>query len=222
MKIAIIDYGLGNLHSVFNAFESLGVNVAICDSAEELDSYDALVLPGVGAFGDAMQQLELTGLGDALIRCVKEGKALLGVCLGLQLLFEESDEFGNHKGLGLIRGKVHKLFDGRHTDNQLRVPQIGWHQIEVSPNGTNWKDSCLNGLTANEYFYFVHSFVVEPSDPSDILSLTRYGEFTFCSAIKRANITAFQFHPEKSGPVGLSLYQSWIESLKGRSPNAQT
>jgi imidazole glycerol-phosphate synthase subunit HisH len=217
VKIAIVDYGLGNLHSVFNALQTVGGRVTFCSEPAEIGQYDALVLPGVGAFGDGMQNLRTSGLAGAIQEHVAQNKSLLGVCLGLQLLFGGSSEFGSHEGLGLIPGKVVKLFDTLSTASRLKIPQIGWHKAERPKRREDREFPPFASTIFDNYFYFVHSYVVKPEDLSCVLSETVYGDYRFCSAIRSGGMTAVQFHPEKSGSAGLAFYKSWLESLGKKS-----
>ncbi|MBI5236235.1 MAG: imidazole glycerol phosphate synthase subunit HisH [Deltaproteobacteria bacterium] len=197
--IAIIDYDMGNLRSVAKAFERVGAKVVVTRSAKEIMAASRVVLPGVGAFRDCMANLIEYGLVEPILKTIEAGKPFLGICLGLQLLFDESEEFGRHKGLGVIRGKVVRF----EPAVRLKVPHIGWNsakQAKASP--------LLNGINDNEFFYFVHSYYAMPEDKSVILTSTDYGgEFT--SAISNNNVFACQFHPEKSQNVGLRLLENF-------------
>ncbi|MHB1361673.1 MAG: imidazole glycerol phosphate synthase subunit HisH [Thermoleophilia bacterium] len=195
--IVIIDYGMGNLRSVEKALEKVGAEVAVSRDPDELRRADRIVLPGVGAFGDAMANLEKRGLVEAIKGEVAAGKPLLGICLGLDLLFEESDEHGRHQGLGLLPGRVELL------PTNLKIPHIGWNQINIRK-----ESRLLAGIPDGSAFYFVHSYVVVPGEESDILCETEYG-CTFVSAVERGNIAAFQFHPEKSSSLGLTILRNF-------------
>lgn len=199
--IGLIDYGAGNLNSVQRAFETLGFkNRLIANGKQVDDSLDKLVVPGVGAFGYAAGELKRRGLWPAIKKWLKENRPFLAICLGLQLLFEGSEESPAEPGLGFFRGKCHKLAS-------VKVPHTGWNEVEVSQ-----RDYLFEGIKDREYFYFVHSYAVfAKSDNDRVLALTSYGE-TFISAIKQGNIYGVQFHPEKSGPAGLKLLSNW--SLK--------
>jgi glutamine amidotransferase len=195
--ITIIDYGMGNLRSVEKAFEKVGADVNVSRDPDDVRSADHLVLPGVGAFGDAMTNLGKRGLIEPIKEEVAAGKPFLGICLGLDLVFDESDEHGLHQGLGLVPGRVELL----PTD--LKVPHIGWNQIEIEK-----ESRLLAGIPDGSYFYFVHSYVVVPERDSDILCRTEYG-CNFVSAIEHGNIAAFQFHPEKSSAIGLKILENF-------------
>ena len=195
----IIDYGIGNLRSVEKALAAVGGAPVISGDPEVIRKSRRLILPGVGAFGDAMENLRRSGAEAAIREAVNRGTPLLGLCLGLQLLFSESEEFGAHRGLDLIPGKVRR-FDGPG----LRVPHVGWNQIEfLQP------DPLLANLSEGIYFYFVHSYFVEPEDPRDALSWTEYGG-RFCSIARRRNVWGAQFHPEKSQDAGKQLLRNFL------------
>ena len=196
----IIDYGMGNLRSVEKTLMSVGDHPVISADPEVVRQAGHLILPGVGAFGDAMSNLKQAGLDQAVHDAVAEGKPLLGLCLGLELLFSESEEFGHHEGLDLIPGQV-KKFD----DTALRVPHVGWNQIEsLRP------DPLLADLPDGSYFYFVHSFFVEPERVDDALAWTNYGS-PFCSIARHENVWGAQFHPEKSQDAGKRLLRNFLE-----------
>ncbi|MCL4474279.1 MAG: imidazole glycerol phosphate synthase subunit HisH [Actinobacteria bacterium] len=195
--IVIIDYGMGNLRSVEKALEKVGAEVAVSRDPDDLRQADRIVLPGVGAFGDAMANLQKRGLVEAIKGEVAAGKPFLGICLGLDLLFEESDEHGLHQGLGLLPGRVELLATG------LKIPHIGWNQINIRK-----ESKLLAGIPDGSAFYFVHSYAVVPREESDILCETEYGS-AFVSAVERDNIAAFQFHPEKSSSLGLMILRNF-------------
>lgn len=196
--IAIINYGMGNLRSVQAGLEHVGQEAFITDDPKEVANAPAVVLPGVGAFGDAIARLEETGLGDAFREAVRSGKPCLGICLGLQLLFSESEEGGLYRGLDIIPGKVVRF------SNQLKVPHMGWNQLDIR------KPDMLifNGIPDESYMYFVHSYYVQPEDPDVIATATDYG-ISFTSMIAKDNLFATQFHPEKSQAVGLQLLRNF-------------
>lgn len=218
-KVAIVDYRLGNLFSVKQACEQAGMEGTITSEAKEILSSDGVILPGVGAFADAMATLSHLGLVKALKEYAASGRPLVGVCLGMQLLMEESHEFGLHQGLGLIRGDVVKLEVSQQGARRLKVPQIGWNRIFHPSSTGDWSNSPLAGLNSGEYMYFVHSFYVRPKNRSALFSATSYGPVSFCSGLRQGNIVAFQFHPERSGPMGLKIYRNiagWFVSFMSR------
>jgi imidazole glycerol phosphate synthase glutamine amidotransferase subunit len=197
--IAIIDYGAGNIQSVKNALDYLKVKNKITDNVEDILKADKVIFPGVGAFGDVMNALDEKGLTKP-IRTAIQKKPYLGICLGLQVLFEESEESPDIKGLGIFKGKVKKF-----KSKTLKIPQIGWNSIKI-----NKKNPILNKVNDNSYFYFVHSYYVDPKDKDIILTKTDYGE-EFVSGIVKDNIIGIQFHPERSGEVGLQLLKNFVE-----------
>ena len=211
MRVSIIDYKTSNLHSVKAACEEVGISSRITSKPNELLSSDAAILPGVGSFSGAMENIRKLGLEEAILNFVSSGKSLFGVCLGQQLLFEQSEEFGTHEGLSLLRGKVKKFYFSNENNHKYPVPQIGWNKI-ISKN-QSWKGTFLDNCDEGTYMYFVHSFYVEPEDEAVILSTSVYGNQRYCSSIKNENIFATQFHPEKSGHKGLEIYRSFKNYL---------
>jgi glutamine amidotransferase len=209
VDIAIIDYGMGNLRNVQKAFEHIGVDARIGSSPEELVHADGWVLPGVGAFGDAMDNLNAARLVEPIRQGVARGKPLLGICLGLQLLFDESTEMGVHRGLGVLPGRVVRFEDGiEYAGQTLKVPHVGWNQLHLSEQGAS--SPLLAGVPDGSYAYFVHSYYVVPADPSSVLTSTDYG-IDFASVVGRGNVYGAQPHPEKSQEVGLRLLQNYAQ-----------
>lgn len=196
--IAIVDYGIGNLRSIEKAFAAVGVTVQISGNKEVLETAEALVLPGVGAFGDAINTLRATNFDQLIISAAKAGKPILGVCLGYQLLFEESEEFGLHRGLALLPGRVVKF-----PESELRIPHVGWNQVRQCK-----QHPLLFDFVDNDFFYFVHSFYVKPSLDSDVIGVTDYG-IEFSAIAGRDNVVGVQFHPEKSQQAGLKLLKNF-------------
>lgn len=204
--IAIIDYDMGNLKSVSKALECVGANVCVTRDPKKIQNADKLVLPGVGAFGECMKNLENYGLVNVIKNEITKGKWFLGICLGLQLLFEESEEFGPVKGLGILKGKVMKFNHSPSTiyHPPLKIPHIGWNQVQKKKTPT-----LLKGIEDNSSFYFVHSYYVVPREKSVISTTTEYG-VNFCSSIQKGNIFAMQFHPEKSQKLGLEVLKNFV------------
>jgi len=200
--IAIVDYNMGNLASVQNAFAKLKCETVIESNPDKFKNYEKLILPGVGAFGDAMKHLNERNMVTALKEYAKSGKHILGICLGMQLLFQESEEFGKHKGLGLIKGNV-KAFDAKHFKESLKVPHMGWNKMTTTPH------PLFNNLDEEHYLYFVHSFHVECENTEDIIGTTEYG-YNFTSAVVHNNIMGIQPHPEKSHDNGLKILKNFI------------
>lgn len=205
-KVVIIDYNLGNLFSVKQACDTVGINAKVSSDKQEIYEADALILPGVGAFIEAMHNLESLDLVNAIKDNVKNGKPIFGVCLGLQLLFTKSEEFGSGEGLNLISGTI-KKFPSSIADKKIRVPQIAWNKIYDKHQ--KWDNTALRDLSQNEFMYFVHSYYVDPEFDTCILTQTNYEGMEYCSAISQDNIFATQFHPEKSAEKGISIYRNW-------------
>lgn len=214
-KVSIIDYGIGNLFSVLKACEFVGMKPTITSDIKEIISSDAIILPGVGAFGDAMDNLHKYDLVNPIIDFANSGKPLMGVCLGMQLLLTESEEHGLTKGLGIFNG-VCKKFPLVNNGAKLKVPQITWNSISPTDiNNNNFKlNTPLEEINKGEYMYFVHSYYADLVKEDEVLSRTVYGGIDYCSSINKNNIFAFQFHPEKSGAEGLKIYKKFNEIIK--------
>jgi len=202
-KIVIVDYGMGNLRNVQKGFEKIGLEARLTRNKKEIEKASAIVLPGVGAFKDCMENLEKYGLLDPLLRSIEKGKPYLGICLGLQILFSESEEFGTCKGLDLIRGKVVKF----KPDPEHKVPHMGWNTIEKEQ-----EVPMLQGVESGDFFYFVHSYYVVPEEARWVSTFTTYGE-PFVSSIWKENLFATQFHPEKSQRKGLTILENFVRSI---------
>jgi glutamine amidotransferase len=201
--IAIVDYNMGNLASVQNAFAKLGEETVIVSDPEKFKEYDKLILPGVGAFGDAMEHLKARNMVEPLREYAKSGKYMLGICLGMQLLFESSEEFGVHEGLGLIKGKV-IAFDSSKFDEQLKVPHMGWNKMFTKEH------PLFKNLDEEHYLYFVHSYHAVCENEEDSIGKTYYG-YEFTSAVACANVMGIQPHPEKSHKNGLTILDNFIK-----------
>ena len=207
--IGIVDYNMGNLASVINAFAKVGVTAILESNPTKLSQYDKLILPGVGAFGDAMEHLQENGMDKAVIAYAQSGKPLLGICLGMQLLFESSEEFGSNKGLGLIPGKV-VSFDENKFDHALKVPHMGWNEMfQVSSEQRVVSSELFEGLPNDFYLYFVHSYHAVCADKFAI-GKTHYG-YEFVSAVQNGNIYGIQPHPEKSHENGLKIIENFAK-----------
>ncbi len=215
IRVVIVDYGLGNLFSVQRACFHAGLDPAITSDRKEIQAAQAVILPGVGAFGDAMATLSKLDLVEPLIDIAASGKPMLGICLGLQLLMGSSQEFGAHRGLGVLKGTVVRFENPLEAGRRLKVPEICWNGATrpAGGGGDPWKDTPLEGQRDGVPMYFVHSYYVQPEDPGVILSTTRYGQTDYCSSIRHGNLFAFQFHPERSGPDGLRVYEAWARLL---------
>lgn len=203
--VTVVDYGMGNLLSVTRALEHCGADVVLESAPNAIAKAERLVLPGVGAFVDGMEELRRRQLVETLQNYAAGGKPLLGICLGMQMMLDGSDEFGESRGLGIIPGWVRKL----PVQPGIKLPHIGWSAI-CPPHGVNWKASLLRDVPESQEMYFVHSFHAEPTDPAHRLTETLYGDYRFCSAVSSQNITGCQFHPEKSGEVGLSIIRNFL------------
>jgi glutamine amidotransferase len=202
--IAIIDYGMGNLRSVQKGFERVGCEAVVTADPKVVLEADKIVLPGVGAFPDCMRNLEEGGFIEPLLRVIREGRPFLGICLGLQLLFTESEEFGIHPGLNIIPGRVVRFPEGMAESGEaLKVPHMGWNQLAVKR-----RPAAFDGIEEGANFYFVHSFYVAPEDAGVVATTTTYG-IEFCSSIWKDNIVATQFHPEKSQEKGLRILKNF-------------
>ncbi len=202
--IAVVDYGLGNLRSVSKAVEKLGVEAEVTDIPERIEKADGIILPGVGAFHIGMQNLERLNLLPVLHKAISKGKPFLGICLGFQILFSQSEEHGICNGMDIIKGKVKRFAHG------LKIPHMGWNQVKrAKGKGQRAKGKIFNGLSDNSYFYFVHSYYAEPEDKNVIIAATEYGH-EFTSAVNKNNVFGVQFHPEKSGDIGLKVLRNFL------------
>jgi imidazole glycerol-phosphate synthase subunit HisH len=210
MKIVIIDYDVGNVRSMINAFKKVGVNPILSNNEEEILSADGIVLPGVGAFAHGMENLKKYNLVEIIKKYTDTNKPFMGICLGMQMLLDESEEFVNTKGLGLISGKVIKL----PTQNKIyeKLPHVSWNEIKEKK--TKWNNTILNNVEQQSDVYFVHSFITNLDNEDEVLSTTVYSDYEFCSSIKKDNIYGCQFHPEKSGEIGLKIIENFINICK--------
>jgi glutamine amidotransferase len=201
--IAIIDYGMSNLRSVRHGLQYLGADARIVDSPTDIASASALVLPGDGAFGPAMQNLRAFGWLEPMHRAIADGMPFLGICLGMQLLFDSSKEMGEHQGLGILRGRVK-----RFPPDAGKIPQIGWNQLKARPGS-----KFLRGIRDNAYAYFVHSYYCESDDPNVVAARTEYG-IEYASVVEKDNVWGAQFHPEKSSNDGLQMLRNFLDLVK--------
>lgn len=202
--IAIVDYGVGNLYSVEKAFAKFSDDVILTQSADVIDKADKVVLPGVGAFGDCMKNFKASGLMDAVMRAVENNKPVMGICVGLQIMFEGSEESPDVKGLGIFKGMVRKI-----NAPGLKIPHMGWNSLIINEN-THVDINLFKNIRKNPYVYFVHSYHAMPEDKSIILATSIYGE-EITAAVGKNNVIATQFHPEKSGDIGLSIIKNFVE-----------
>jgi glutamine amidotransferase len=216
-QIAIVDYGTGNLYNVQRACAHTGLEAAITSSPDDVLGADGVILPGVGSMPDAMAELDRTGLSEALRTVARRGTPLFGICLGMQLLMAEGTEFQEHQGLGVIAGTVTRLAGRGSEGSPLKVPHIGWNSVAPPAGATTarWAGTPLASSSAGEYVYFVHSYRVVPADAGVVLAVTRYGDIEFCSALARGSVFGCQFHPERSGPHGLTMYREFAHLVRG-------
>lgn len=220
--IAILDYDIGNVRSITSAFEKAGAEVVLSRDPVVIAKTDGLILPGVGAYSHAMEKLHLYGLVSVIEDHTATGKPLLGICLGMQILFGSSEEFGSSKGLGLIAGKIVKL-SPKDPDYQ-KLPHVSWNEIysPKMPGGKSWKGTLLEGIDQHEDMYFVHSFAAQPDDSNHILSHALYSGEEFCATVQQDNIYGCQFHPEKSGKMGLKIIDNFLNICKMNSSGSCT
>jgi glutamine amidotransferase len=210
-RVTIVDYGIGNIFSVARAFLHCGAKVEITDKPSEIRNASRLVLPGVGAFSNGMHGLSQRELIDVLKEFSASGRPMLGICLGMQMLFSESSEFGTHSGLDIIEGKIlpmcHQVKDGV----PLKIPHIGWSGLGATAEGADWKGTIFKKINPSDFVYFVHSFMAVPEKNQHQLAVTEYGDIKICAAVSKDNVYGCQFHPEKSGSVGLKIIGGFLE-----------
>lgn len=214
-RITVIDYGMGNIFNLEKVLKYLGADVVVSSSPQKLLESERAVLPGVGAFGDGMDNLQAKGLIPAIKKYVTSGKPLLGICLGMQLFMTNSEEFGMHNGLDLIKGKVIKFKDSLLTDHRYKIPHIGWGSLKIpyafdNINKVPWKDTILGSIGEDSFVYFVHSFISVPQDERVVLADSEYADGRFCAALHYKNIYGCQFHPEISGEIGLQILKDFL------------
>ncbi|AXT48967.1 MULTISPECIES: imidazole glycerol phosphate synthase subunit HisH [Chromobacterium] len=209
-RVTIVDYGIGNIFSVTRAFQHCGAEVLLTDNPRDILEASSLVLPGVGAFSNGMDGLRQRSLIDPLQEYAASGRPMLGICLGMQMLFSESTEFGIHAGLNIIEGKIHPIHSQVIEGKHLKVPHIGWGVLQ-SAEEASWDNTILNRLDIGDSCYFVHSFMAVPDNPKYRLADTKYGSVNICATVAKGNIYGCQFHPEKSGLVGLNIIRGFLE-----------
>jgi glutamine amidotransferase len=207
-EVVVIDYGAGNILSVSRALRQVGAAAMVTDDPVEVERADRVLLPGVGAFPRAMRKLHERGLVRAIQSFAASGRPFLGICLGMQIMLDESEEFGHHEGLGLIPGKVVAIPDSTPTGERMKVPCIGWAEI-FPPEDNNWTDTILKDAAPPSYFYFVHSYQACPVYQAHRLAVADYSGRKITAAVKHCNLTGLQFHPEKSGPLGLLTLEAF-------------
>ena len=212
--IIIIDYGMGNVGSILNMLKKIGAKAKISSELKIINKADKLILPGVGAFGDAMESIESLDLVNPIKEFINTGKPFMGICLGMQLLLTESKEFGVYKGLDVISGSVERFLPKNNTGKKVKVPQTGWNRLaKPAEKNNSWNNSPLEGIEEGVFMYFVHSYYVVPKSQECILSYTDYEGVQYCSSLKQKNIFACQFHPERSSIQGLKIYENWAKEV---------
>ena len=209
-EVAVIDYGVGNLLSVSRALVHCGARVKVTADPAVILAADRVILPGVGAFANGMAALRASGLDRVVRQVAAAGMPLLGICLGMQLLLESSDEFGATDGLGLIPGQVLQIPSDASDGERNKIPHIGWNALTLPSGRSSWGDGLLDGLAAGEAMYFVHSFMAQPTDPAHRLADCLYGGIAVSAAVQRGAVLGCQFHPEKSGEAGLRVLSNFI------------
>ncbi len=207
-KIAVIDYGIGNVKSMLNALEKVGAKSILTNNRNEILNADGVILPGVGAFKHGMENLEERDLIGVINDFVGTGKPFMGVCLGMQMLMDESEEFGTTQGLGLITGKVKKIPLPENSPEKL--PHVSWNDL-IEPAPHRWKNTIFDSINTPIDVYFVHSFAAVPTNDENMLARCKYGETSFCAAVNKNNVYGTQFHPEKSGEIGLKILENFIK-----------
>ncbi len=211
-QVTVIDYGAGNILSVTNAIEQVGGEACVTDSPTAVDKATHLVLPGVGAFARATGELSKRKLIEPIIRYATSGRPFLGICLGMQLLLEESEEFGRHEGLGLVSGKVEIIPATKVSGESHKIPHIGWNGLQ-EPAANRWKGTLLESLSPSFAMYFVHSYNAHPNKKEHILATANYNDRIITAAIQQGNLTGFQSHPEKSGADGLEILKVFVSKV---------
>jgi len=208
MKIGILDYGAGNLKNVCRAIEHLGYDYQLITSPQDVMNAEKLIIPGVGAFKVAMEQLAALELIEPIRQLAEKSIPIMGICLGMQLLFETSSEFGSTNGLGILTGTINPIPDVNSSGDRVKVPHVGWNELIVN----NLKSSIINDLSKNEAVYFVHSYRVEDFDKADIVAHCTYNDLKIPAIVQRKNVLGCQFHPEKSGTVGLKIFKNFLKN----------
>ena len=212
MSTVVIDYGIVNLKNILRGFEYVGVPIESAIDPDQVFKADRVILPGVGAFASGMNELRARGMDEAVKCIANQGRPVLGICLGMQMLFDSSIEYGRHQGLGLIPGSVVPIPTNSIGMGGRKIPHIGWNALRYPSHASSWRNSCLNRAQEGSFFYFVHSFMVVPENSSHILAQCIYEGLPVNAAIKKDNITGLQFHPERSGPMGLGILREFMDA----------
>lgn len=208
-EVVIADYGTGNLHSIQKAMECAGAKAILSAEAERIALASHLIIPGVGAFGDCVGRIQERGLDDPIRHCMANGSLVLGICVGMQMLFDLSEEFATYSGFGVIPGKVQAIDAEDFDGSRKKIPHIAWAGLTGARN-QQWEDTILADLTDGDAVYFLHSFQGVPEDDSCLLAEARYGDTSICAAVRKGNVYGCQFHPEKSGPTGLKILRRFL------------
>ena len=214
MKISIVDYGMGNLFSVVRALEVCGVETELVTDRAQIQGAQSLILPGVGAFSDGMRELNNRNLVPAIQEYIKRDRPFLGICLGMQMMMEVGEEFGEHRGLGIIEGKVSMIPHKNKKGLRVRVPHIGWNTLYQKNTDTSWYKTPLQDFASDFSVYFVHSYSVVPRSESACLAYTDYEGLPLVAAVKKGKAYGFQFHPERSGEIGLNILRKFTALLR--------
>ena len=212
MSTVVIDYGIVNLKNILRSFEYIGVPIDSAVDPDQVLKADRIILPGVGAFASGMNELRTRGMDEAVKFIANTGRPVLGICLGMQMLLDSSIEYGQHQGLSLIPGSVVPIPTNSVGMGGRKIPHIGWNALRYPSHASSWKNSCLNRAPEGSFFYFVHSFMVVPEKSSHILAQCIYEGLSVNAAIKKDNITGLQFHPERSGPMGLEILREFMDA----------
>jgi len=210
-SITIIDYGIGNLLNVVRAFEHIGAQVRVAETKKDIISAGKLVLPGVGAFANGMHELKVRDFIEPINAHARSGNPLLGICLGMQMLFDSSEEFGSSKGLRLIPGKVTRIPDLGVDGTVHKIPHIGWNEL-LEANSNSWNNSIFHSVPKNSATYFVHSYMGVPDNDVNRLANCNYDGVKICAAVQKGNVSGCQFHPERSGEIGLNILRNFLNN----------
>jgi glutamine amidotransferase len=210
-NVTVVDYGLGNIFSLVQALEHLGSKVHLTCNPEDIIKAECVILPGVGAFENGIRGLSKHRLVQAIKDYAKSNKPMMGICLGMQMLFSKSYEFGEHQGLGIIEGTIESIESHLDTSQSLKVPHIGWNKLQQDDKEQDWANSIMKYIEPESFFYHVHSFMAVPKNPQDVLAKVTYGNVIIPAVVKRSNIYGCQFHPEKSGTAGLKMLRGFLE-----------
>ncbi len=209
-KVVVVSYGMGNVKSVMRGIEHVGATAILSDDPKLIRNADRVILPGVGAFEDGMKELRHRNIDYALDEFIETERPLLGICLGMQMLFDKSKEHGDHAGLGFISGQVVQIPGNKNGSDKRKIPHIGWSALRYSNDSTNWNNTVLDGTIEGEFFYFIHSFMVLPDEKECILAQCKYEGISISATITKNNVTGCQFHPEKSGESGLKVLDRFL------------